>query len=219
MRLVPWPSMRAPISISISARSAISGSCAAFSSTVSPSASAAAIRKFSVPVTVTMSVRDAGALQPLQPFGQLGDHVAVLDHDLGAHRLQALDVLVDRARADRAAAGQRDRGLAEARQQRAERQHRGAHGLDQLVGRFGRTQPGRIDADACRRSSRSTRHAHVADQLEHGRHVLQARHVLQHRPAGRSAARRKVRAARRSWRRKSGLRRGAGGPRESTACP
>ena len=34
--------------------------------------------------------------------------VAVLDRDLGAQRLQAGDVQVDRARADRAAAGQRD---------------------------------------------------------------------------------------------------------------
>ena len=56
MRLVPWPSILAPIAISISARSGISGSCAAFSSTVSPSASVAAISRFSVPVTVTMSV-------------------------------------------------------------------------------------------------------------------------------------------------------------------
>ena len=55
-RLVPWPSMRTPIAISNSARSWISGSCAAFSSTVSPSASVAAISRFSVPVTVTMSV-------------------------------------------------------------------------------------------------------------------------------------------------------------------
>ena len=42
--------------MSISAKSGISGSCAAFSKTVSPSAKAAAIKKFSVPVTVTMSV-------------------------------------------------------------------------------------------------------------------------------------------------------------------
>ena len=54
--LVPAPSMRAPIAISIAARSTTSGSRAAFSSTVSPSASAAAIIRFSVPVTVTMSV-------------------------------------------------------------------------------------------------------------------------------------------------------------------
>ena len=54
--LVPWPSIFAPMAISSSARSGISGSCAAFSSTVSPSASVAAISRFSVPVTVTMSV-------------------------------------------------------------------------------------------------------------------------------------------------------------------
>ena len=48
--------MRAPMAISISARSGISGSWAAFSSTVSPSASVAAMSRFSVPVTVTMSV-------------------------------------------------------------------------------------------------------------------------------------------------------------------
>ena len=115
MRLVPWPSIRAPIAISISARSGISGSCAAFSSTVSPSASVAAISRFSVPVTVTMSVVMRAPFRRLA----LGDDVAVLDDDLGAHRLQALDVLVDRPRADRAAAGQRDARLAEARQQRA----------------------------------------------------------------------------------------------------
>ena len=56
MRLPPWPSMRAPMRISSSARSVTSGSCAAFSSTVSPSASVAAISRFSVPVTVIMSV-------------------------------------------------------------------------------------------------------------------------------------------------------------------
>ncbi|MCY1199244.1 hypothetical protein D9M72_106440 [compost metagenome] len=57
MRSVPWPWMRAPILMSSSARSATSGSRAAFSSTVWPSASTAAISRFSVPVTVTMSVR------------------------------------------------------------------------------------------------------------------------------------------------------------------
>ena len=65
MRPVPWPSIFAPILTSISPRSATSGSWAAFSSTVSPSASAAAIRKFSVPVTVIMSV------VMLAPFSRL----------------------------------------------------------------------------------------------------------------------------------------------------
>ncbi len=55
-RSVPAPSMRAPIAESSRARSVTSGSRAAFSMTVVPSASAAAIIRFSVPVTVTRSV-------------------------------------------------------------------------------------------------------------------------------------------------------------------
>ena len=49
---VPAPSIFAPILTSSSARSGISGSSAQFSRTVSPSASTAAVRIFSVPVTV-----------------------------------------------------------------------------------------------------------------------------------------------------------------------
>ena len=203
MRLVPWPSIFAPIAISISARSAISGSCAAFSSTVSPSASAAAISRFSVPVTVTMSVRDARALQARAALRQLGDHVAVLDLDLGAHRLQALDVLVDRARADGAAAGQRHRGLAEARQQRAQHQHRGAHGLHQLVRRFGLIERAGVDAHGAvaRRARRCTPMLRsslsmVATSCRRGTLCSVTGSVGQQ-------ARRTARAARRSWRRKS----------------
>ncbi len=48
--------MRAPMATSSRARSATSGSRAAFSSTVVPSARTAAIIRFSVPVTVTRSV-------------------------------------------------------------------------------------------------------------------------------------------------------------------
>jgi hypothetical protein len=47
--------MRAPIAQRQRARSTTSGSRAAFSSTVVPSASVAAISRFSVPVTVTRS--------------------------------------------------------------------------------------------------------------------------------------------------------------------
>ena len=56
MRSVPAPSMRAPMAVRKSARSTTSGSRAAFSITVSPRASAAAIIRFSVPVTVTISI-------------------------------------------------------------------------------------------------------------------------------------------------------------------
>ena len=52
---VPAPLIFAPIALRHSARSTTSGSRAAFSSTVTPSASVAAIITFSVPVTVTMS--------------------------------------------------------------------------------------------------------------------------------------------------------------------
>ena len=70
MRLVPWPSIFAPMAISISARSGISGSWAAFSRMVSPSANAAAMRKFSVPVTVTMSVVMRAPFRRLRPAGR-----------------------------------------------------------------------------------------------------------------------------------------------------
>ena len=58
--------------------------------------------RFSVPVTVAMSVH-IGAVQALGA----GDDVAVLGEDIGAHSLQAPDVLVDRPRADGAASRQR----------------------------------------------------------------------------------------------------------------
>ena len=63
----------------------------------SPSASVAAIIRFSVPVTVTMSMTMRAPRRPLRIEG-LGVHVAVLDADRRAHRLQALHVLVDRPR-------------------------------------------------------------------------------------------------------------------------
>ena len=66
---------------------------------------------------------DACTLQARATLGQLGDHVAVLDHDLGTHGLQSLDMLIHRARPDSAAPRQRHRGLAKARQQRPQRQH------------------------------------------------------------------------------------------------
>jgi uncharacterized protein with beta-barrel porin domain len=53
----PAPEMRAPMATRQLARSTTSGSRAAFSITVSPSARQAAIIRFSVPVTVTMSVK------------------------------------------------------------------------------------------------------------------------------------------------------------------
>jgi hypothetical protein len=121
---------------------------------------------------------DDRALQAGATLGQSSDHVAVLDHDLRTHGLQALDVLVDRPRADGATAGQRHLGVAEACQQRAQGQHRGAHGLHEFVGGLGVAEVAGVQAHGAVVVPLG-RHAHVAHQLEHGRHVLQARHVVQ----------------------------------------
>ena len=115
----------------------------------------------------------------LQPRG-LGDDVAVLDGDVGTHREQALDVLVHRARADRAAAGQRHARLAEARQQRAQHEDRRAHRLHQVVGGFGVIQRAGIDHHLVGPIGAALGgRAHAAQQLQRGGHVLQLRHVGQ----------------------------------------
>ena len=96
--------------------------------------------------------------------------------DQRAHGLKAFDVLVHRARTNRATARQGHLGVAKAGQQRAQRQHRGAHGFHQFVGRFRVVQSPGVERDATVFVVLG-RHAHVADQLEHGRDVLQARHI------------------------------------------
>ena len=64
-------------------------------------------------------------------------HVTVIDGDFGAELFERLDVQVDGPRADRAAAGQRNARVAEARHERPERQNRRAHRLHEFVRRFG----------------------------------------------------------------------------------
>ena len=87
-------------------------------------------------------------------------------------------MLVDGARTNGATARQRHLGVAKPREQGAQRQHRGAHGLDQLVGGFGQVQTACIGAHAAIGMLLHL-NAHVTDQFEHGRDVLQARHVAQ----------------------------------------
>jgi hypothetical protein len=115
----------------------------------------------------------ACALQASGP----GIDVTVLDADLGAHRLQALDVLVDRPGADGAAAGQRHLGLAAAGHQRAEHQDRGAHGLDQFIGGDRIVQARGIQADAV--AFALDLHAHLLQQFQHGADVVQFRDIAQ----------------------------------------
>ena len=133
---------------------------------------------------------DAATLQAPGASWQFGQHVAMLDGNLGPHGLQALDVLVHRPGTDGASARQRDRGMAKTRQQRAQRQHRRAHGFHQLVGRLGRAQASRIQRyRAPRLGVALRRHAHVADQLEHGGNVLQPRHIFKRDGIGRQQGR------------------------------
>ncbi|CAG4927213.1 unnamed protein product, partial [Acidocella sp. C78] len=120
---------------------------------------------------------DGRAMQPLR---RAGVDIAAIEGDLGAHRLQPLEVQVDRAGADRAAAGQRHARLAGARQQRAQHQDRGAHLAHDVIGRLGIGDgaahrkplgPGLLDGDAMLRQ-----------QLRHGRDVGERRHVLKLQP-------------------------------------
>ena len=91
---VPMPSILAPILMRQSATSPISGSRAAFSMTVSPLASAAANRTLCVAPTETFGKHDAAAAQA---FRRARKDVAAFDIDLGAERLQAHQMQIDRA--------------------------------------------------------------------------------------------------------------------------
>ena len=113
--------------------------------------------------------------RPAQPRGTCTD-VAILDQDVGAELLQPVDVNVHRTRADRAAAGQRHVGLAETRQQRTEHEDRSAHRAHQLVGSDVIADRAGIDFHAHLVVDRDA-DAHAAEQLDHGRHVLQVRDI------------------------------------------
>ena len=177
MTSVPAPSTSAPILLSTRPSSSTSGSRAQLTSVVRPLASAAAIIRFSVPVTVGMSKYDLGAPEAPAAARPLGDDVAALEADGAAQRLEALEVLVDGARADLAAAGERDLRAAEARDERAEHQHARAHLLHELVGRLGAHVGAGGDVDL----GRVDRHvaAEEAQQRRGGVDVAQRRHVAQ----------------------------------------
>ena len=134
----------------------------------------AAIIRFSVPVTVTISITMRA---PLRRLGRARGYSRARC-DLRAHRLQALDVQVDRARTDGAAARQRNARLAEARERRPQHQDGRAHGLHHLVGRLQHRGLRRAQAHAVPLVQRHA-HAHVAEQGQHGADVLQMRHVVE----------------------------------------
>ena len=173
---LPSPEIFAPIARRQFARSTTSGSRAAFSSTVTPSASAAAIIRFSVPVTLTRSKNIRAPLSRFLPLDLRMD-VAVLDVNFRTHRLQTFDVQVNRTRTDGAAAGQRNARFAETCYQRPQHQDRGAHGFHHVVGRFQF-----VHLRAAQRHCSSCyirRHAHLHQQLAHRGDIVQIRHVVQ----------------------------------------
>ncbi len=99
---VPMPPIFAPIRVSISAMSTISGSRATLSIIVVPFARVAARRRFSVAPTLGKSRKMVLAVQAV---GGLRDDVPVLDPDVGAHLREAGDVHAEPAGPDAVAAG------------------------------------------------------------------------------------------------------------------
>ncbi len=105
-------------------------------------------------------------------------NVALFDLDLGPHRLQPLDVLVDRAGTDGAAAGQGNPGFAATGDERTEDEDRRTHGLDHLVGSHRVIQAIAIEHQAVGAIHRNA-NAHIAEQTQHGRDVVEMRHIGQ----------------------------------------
>ena len=200
---VPAPWISAPMRLSMSARSVISGSRAAFSITVSPLASTAAVSRFSVAPTLGNS---STTRAPREPVGARLDE-AVHDVELDAHRLEAAEVHVELAAADVVAAGHRDARLAAARQQRTEHVDRRAHAGHELVGRLGVQRRRRVDLQLRRArpldvgadgAQHVDHHVEVGDGIEvaqrrdpgreqRGRHLLGARVLGRARDADRAA--------------------------------
>ena len=140
MRDVPAPQMRAPILLRQSATSVISGSCAAFSITVVPLASAAAMIAVWVPPTVTFGKTIS---PPFQSLRRAGHDIAAVDVDFGAELFDRHDQEIDRPRADGAAAGHRHPRFPHAGDERRQHPEARPHFRDQFIGRGGVDDIGR----------------------------------------------------------------------------
>ncbi len=115
---------------------------------------------------------DMGAAQAFRPRAD----IAVFDDDLRAHRLQPVNVQVDRPGADGAAAGKGYFGLPEARHERSEHEDRSPHRLDQFVRGAPFGDGRRVDLHV-ELFVEGRPDAHALQQGYRGRHVLQLRHV------------------------------------------
>ncbi len=96
-------------------------------------------------------------------------------------RLESLDVQVDGAGSDGAAAGKRNAGVAAAGYQRAEHQRGGAHGLDEFVGGFGGVEFGAVDGGAVLGASVAEFDfgAHGGEQVARGLNVADLRNIFE----------------------------------------
>ena len=84
--------------------------------------------------------------RPFEPLCRCLD-IAMLQTDIRAESLQPFQMLVDGSGADGAAAGKRHPRPAVPGQKRPENQHRGAHGLDQIIGRLDIVDRCGVDSD------------------------------------------------------------------------
>ena len=76
--------------------------------------------------------------------------------------------------------GKGDARVSEARDERAEREHGGAHGLDEFVGRFGVGNGFGLDREFARGKVGALHQAaHVREQLGHGDDVAHVRDIFQ----------------------------------------
>src|SRR6185295_8974659 len=129
--LVPIPSILAPIFAKHSATSPTSGSRAAFSITVSPSARAALI------ITVWVAPTETLGKTTLAPFRRFGHEVAAVNVNARTQRLEAEQMQIDRTRANGAATGHRHACATAARQQRTQHPKARPHAIDHFIGRRG----------------------------------------------------------------------------------
>ena len=180
------------------------GSHAAWPTIVSPSASTAAMIAFSVPITEASS---RYMRLPTRPLGS--EVVGAVDLHLDAELREGVDVGVEPPAADHVAARRRHDGAAEARQQRAGEQERGADLAAEVGVELGLRDAGAVDAHLVRaRPGRVG--AEVGEQLDHHLDVADARAGSTAAPPRRRARSRRGSARRRSCSRTHGSCRRAG---------
>ena len=125
--------------------------------------------------------RDEGEFErpALQPARRIAMHIAVLQVERGAHRLQRLQVQVHRPRSDGATAGEGDDGPPLPRQKRSEDEDGGAHFPHDVVMREMVVDGGRAHRQHPARLQRRDLTAEGGEKVRHRLDVGEARRVGQ----------------------------------------